>query len=484
VAGQDSKTLVCKIGGSTGTGSIVVGDIGTLIVDGSVTWQVASRVPFAVQAVPTEINGQPVPAGVYIDAAYVLNATIQNSQIADLAVDDQKIASLDAAKITAGFISANRIQAGSLDAKIANINAAIITAGFIDSARIADATITTAKIAGVLQSTDYGKYASIVRKSPIDTAITFEEIIAASFSTATGPASPTPGFACIEVIGMPTYSEARLDFGQFGSPFFTGIRHDVGATPGSVVLDAYLAGNKITLTNNPTKTTRARIEWAIVNSNTTSLKAFLGDTQSGPTWFISESAYSQTWTVRPVLLLRFNRYIDATIGFGATAATISSQTYTLERCEQTLTGWRIDKQGNLDLYNGTINAAAIKTGEITAEIIRSKSATEFSKHSLSLPNAVPTTFDFFMAHNGVAAVIGIVSWNVSGGPFSGFVNASIGGVATTSVSFTNVSAGLGGTSIIGSANLSAGGHVFSITASTTGATNPHVGDFILLRSYR
>jgi hypothetical protein len=104
VAGQDSKTLVCKIGGSTGTGSIVVGDIGTLIVDGSVTWQVASRVPFAVQAVPTEINGQPVPAGVYIDAAYVLNATIQNAQIADLAVDDNKIASLNVDKLTAGSL--------------------------------------------------------------------------------------------------------------------------------------------------------------------------------------------------------------------------------------------------------------------------------------------------------------------------------------------------------------------------------------------
>ena len=104
VAGQDGKTLVCKIGGSTGSGSIVVGNIGTLIVDGTVTWQVASRVPFAVQAVPTEINGQPVPAGVYIDAAYVLNATIQNAQIADLAVDDNKIASLDVGKLTAGSL--------------------------------------------------------------------------------------------------------------------------------------------------------------------------------------------------------------------------------------------------------------------------------------------------------------------------------------------------------------------------------------------
>jgi hypothetical protein len=108
VAGQDSKTLVCKIGGSTGTGALTVGAIGTLVTDGTVTWQVASRVPFAVQAVPTEINGQPVPAGVYIDAAYVLNATVQNTQIADLAVDNAKIASLNVGKLTAGSISADQ----------------------------------------------------------------------------------------------------------------------------------------------------------------------------------------------------------------------------------------------------------------------------------------------------------------------------------------------------------------------------------------
>jgi hypothetical protein len=102
----------------------VVGNIGTLITDGSVTWQVASRVPFAVQAVPTEINGQPVPAGVYIDAAYVLNATIQNAQIADLAVDDNKIASLDVGKLTAGelnvgsFIQSTNYVAGTQGWKI------------------------------------------------------------------------------------------------------------------------------------------------------------------------------------------------------------------------------------------------------------------------------------------------------------------------------------------------------------------------------
>ena len=105
VSTEGSKTLVCKIGGTTGTGTLTVGAIGTKILDGTVTWQVASRVPFAVQAVPTSIGGVSVPSGVYIDAAYVLNATIQNAQIADAAIDNAKIVDLSAAKLLTGAIS-------------------------------------------------------------------------------------------------------------------------------------------------------------------------------------------------------------------------------------------------------------------------------------------------------------------------------------------------------------------------------------------
>jgi len=105
VSTEGSKTLVCKIGGTTGTGTLTVGAIGTKILDGTVQWQVASRVPFAVQAVPTSIGGVSVPSGVYIDAAYVLNATIQNAQIADAAIDNAKIVDLSAAKLLTGAIS-------------------------------------------------------------------------------------------------------------------------------------------------------------------------------------------------------------------------------------------------------------------------------------------------------------------------------------------------------------------------------------------
>jgi hypothetical protein len=58
--------------------------------------------PFVIQATATTVNGVAVPAGVYMDAAYIQNGTITNAKIGDATIDSAKIASLTAAKITAG----------------------------------------------------------------------------------------------------------------------------------------------------------------------------------------------------------------------------------------------------------------------------------------------------------------------------------------------------------------------------------------------
>lgn len=52
--------------------------------------------PFSVQTTPTTINGVAVPAGVYMDTAFIKNGTIASAKISDLSAD----------KITAGQISA------------------------------------------------------------------------------------------------------------------------------------------------------------------------------------------------------------------------------------------------------------------------------------------------------------------------------------------------------------------------------------------
>lgn len=59
-------------------------------------------VPFTVRTTPTTINGVPVPAGVYMDAAFILRGSITAAQIGNAVIDDAKIANLSAAKLTVG----------------------------------------------------------------------------------------------------------------------------------------------------------------------------------------------------------------------------------------------------------------------------------------------------------------------------------------------------------------------------------------------
>lgn len=70
------------------------------------TWGSFSQtLPFVVNSSPQTINGVAVPAGVYMDAAFIKNGTITNAKIGNATIDDAKIVNLSAAKITAGSIS-------------------------------------------------------------------------------------------------------------------------------------------------------------------------------------------------------------------------------------------------------------------------------------------------------------------------------------------------------------------------------------------
>jgi hypothetical protein len=119
VTNVNDRILICKVAGTTGTTTPSVGAIGDLIVDGTVTWQVASKVPFAVLTTPAEISGATLDPGVYIDGASIVNATITNAQI--------NLATIDIANIT-GTLTANRISAGALDVG-AYIQSSVYTTG-------------------------------------------------------------------------------------------------------------------------------------------------------------------------------------------------------------------------------------------------------------------------------------------------------------------------------------------------------------------
>lgn len=108
----------------------------------------ATRVPFPFVVVTQPLteaqnNGVKQPTGVFIDSAFIRNATINNAKIADASIDNAKISNLDAAKITTGYINAGRIEAGSIDATK-------ITAGQLDAISANMGVIT----AGIARSGD------------------------------------------------------------------------------------------------------------------------------------------------------------------------------------------------------------------------------------------------------------------------------------------------------------------------------------------
>ena len=73
-------------------------------------WIVFTNIsPFVIQATDTIIGGESVPAGVYIQQAYIANGSITTAKIANLAVDDAKITTLTAAKLTAGTLAVDTV---------------------------------------------------------------------------------------------------------------------------------------------------------------------------------------------------------------------------------------------------------------------------------------------------------------------------------------------------------------------------------------
>lgn len=64
----------------------------------------ADILPFVIQTSPTTINGVTIPAGVYMDAAYITNLTALVARLGEAWIDNAMIANLSAWKITSGSI--------------------------------------------------------------------------------------------------------------------------------------------------------------------------------------------------------------------------------------------------------------------------------------------------------------------------------------------------------------------------------------------
>ena len=120
---------------------------------------------------PTVINGVECPPGVYIRDLYLANGIIGRAQIGLAAIDDARISSLSAAKVTFGEMSGDRIAVNSLNADrltVASLSArlATITDAYIKTANIQDAAITNAKIESLNASKITAGFISVDRLSP------------------------------------------------------------------------------------------------------------------------------------------------------------------------------------------------------------------------------------------------------------------------------------------------------------------------------
>ena len=74
----------------------------------------SASVPFVVRTAPTTLNGETVPAGVYLTDAYIGNGTITTAKIGNATITDAKILSLTASKLTAGTMAVDTyIQSGN-----------------------------------------------------------------------------------------------------------------------------------------------------------------------------------------------------------------------------------------------------------------------------------------------------------------------------------------------------------------------------------
>lgn len=113
-------------------------------------------VPFVVTTTETIINGVTVPAGVYIDRAFISNGAIGAAQIGLLAVDSANIANLavGTAKIADAAISEAKIQNLAVtNAKIANLNADKIDAGSIRADVMIGTSVYADKLVGDVTTT-------------------------------------------------------------------------------------------------------------------------------------------------------------------------------------------------------------------------------------------------------------------------------------------------------------------------------------------
>jgi hypothetical protein len=205
-------------------------------------WSTSSSyasIPFIVQTSPwTDSNGITVNPGVYMDAAYIRDATITGAKILNATIDSAKVSSLTADKIASGSIAVGRyIQSPNFVSGTGGTGWRIET----DTGGLGKAEFNTVTVRGTVYASA-GTFAGSLSGA----TGTFAGALSAATGTFSGALSAASGTFTGDLTGANMKATANLYVGSGTSTTSPYLRL-AGATQQMTVFDGYV--NRVTIGN-------------------------------------------------------------------------------------------------------------------------------------------------------------------------------------------------------------------------------------------
>jgi len=470
-------------------------------------WVTSSpRLPFVVQATPTTINGVSVPAGVYIDTAFIRDGTITTAKIGNAAIDNAKIAiGLDATKITTGFLDADRIESESITAD--KIDARNLT--------IKDSLGNVILSSGTPLSSAYiaaGQGKNLLFNG------SFKDSAIGSYLGANTTGGPvilgrnlSPDYTLAGEGTAYMFRAGALAAGTQFQVAFNGGISNIPVLPGQRV-EGYALLNTHRCTGE-VLIAFYKADGTLLGSNAGNSVSYQSTVQS-----LSNLRMSLVFGVAPplaascILIIRatatgandpylfFSRCFLGIAGAAQTEASpwsdgggikqitpINASTFI---AEASIGNAQIDELSANKITSGYINASRINTDTITAGMIVSRSATSFEMIIRYTPNGVWSYVDFYMDHVGIASVILAAAWNATGNANTYTFNIGLTDGSATSPPYQQPATATLNQLIPNppvlmiSRYLSAGWNRAWVFAQISIATSDHYAQFAIFKSYR
>lgn len=187
-------------------------------------------IPFTVLTSPTVISGDTIPAGTYINDAFIRNAAITEAKIKDAAITNAKIASLTADKVTLDSLVGRLAQITTGDFQTIFADKA-----FLVQANIGQAAIGSAQIADFIQSTNYGPTTGwrIDVRGPNAGQAIFRNLTVTD-SQGNVILAAGGGIPWGQIIGAQAFYDTFSSIGRWANQFATGAEVSIAQVPDGV----------------------------------------------------------------------------------------------------------------------------------------------------------------------------------------------------------------------------------------------------------